>query len=135
MTRQNEATAKARLSYAVGYGRPPIATRFRPGQSGNPGGRSKGVRNTASLAHEALESKVDVAENGAGRKITVRQSAYRQLAEKAASGDMKALSFLLALENKERPESDYSEAHMPPEQILQILQSYLTRVEPAGGQS
>jgi hypothetical protein len=26
---------------AVGYGRPPVASRFRPGRSGNPGGRSK----------------------------------------------------------------------------------------------
>ena len=25
--------------YEVGYGRPPVATRFAPGQSGNPKGR------------------------------------------------------------------------------------------------
>ena len=28
--------------YEVGYGKPPKATRFKPGQSGNPGGRPKG---------------------------------------------------------------------------------------------
>jgi hypothetical protein len=28
----------------VGYGRPPMMTRFRPGQSGNPRGRPKGAQ-------------------------------------------------------------------------------------------
>src|SRR5262249_2312776 len=29
-------------AYEVGHGKPPIATRFKPGQSGNPKGRPKG---------------------------------------------------------------------------------------------
>ena len=29
------------ISYEVGYGRPPIESRFQPGQSGNPKGRQK----------------------------------------------------------------------------------------------
>jgi hypothetical protein len=32
----------------VGYGRPPLATRFRAGQSGNPRGRPKGARNLST---------------------------------------------------------------------------------------
>ena len=32
----------------VGYKRPPLHTRFRPGMSGNPRGRQKGVRNFAA---------------------------------------------------------------------------------------
>jgi len=31
--------------YEIGYGNPPKHTRFRPGRSGNPAGRRKGVRN------------------------------------------------------------------------------------------
>ena len=31
--------------YQVGYRHPPLATRFRPGTSGNPRGRPKGARN------------------------------------------------------------------------------------------
>jgi hypothetical protein len=39
----------------VGYGRPPLATRFRPGQSGNPRGRPKGARNLSSQSrHSAI---------------------------------------------------------------------------------
>jgi hypothetical protein len=34
-SRKNKSAA-----YKVGYGKPPVHTRFRNGQSGNPGGRS-----------------------------------------------------------------------------------------------
>jgi hypothetical protein len=37
--------------YDVGYGKPPLHTRFRKGQSGNPKGRSKGTR--TQLANDA----------------------------------------------------------------------------------
>jgi hypothetical protein len=32
-------------SYEVGYSKPPVATRFKPGHSGNPRGRPKGAKN------------------------------------------------------------------------------------------
>jgi len=34
---------------SVGYCRPPIAKQFKPGQSGNPRGRKKGVKNVATI--------------------------------------------------------------------------------------
>jgi hypothetical protein len=36
--------------YDVGYGKPPVQTRFRKGQSGNPKGRGKGSRNFATVS-------------------------------------------------------------------------------------
>lgn len=38
--------------YEVGYGRPPVATRFKAGQSGNPSGRAKGTRNLTTVFNE-----------------------------------------------------------------------------------
>ncbi|HEY8129410.1 MAG TPA: DUF5681 domain-containing protein [Hyphomicrobium sp.] len=35
--------------YDIGYGKPPVKTRFRKGQSGNPKGRGKGSRNFATI--------------------------------------------------------------------------------------
>ena len=46
--------------YEVGYGRPPVATRFSKGQSGNPRGRPKVTKAFGAMLHEALNKKVQV---------------------------------------------------------------------------
>jgi Family of unknown function (DUF5681) len=49
-------------SYKVGKGRPPSATRWKPGQSGNPKGRPRDSKNLEALLTEALSEKVPVQE-------------------------------------------------------------------------
>jgi len=88
--------------YEVGYGRPPKHTRFVPGQSGNKKGRPKRKRDAAQLAEAALNRKVTVVENGVRTKMTVENIAYRKLADRALSGDSKALGFLLNLAKERR---------------------------------
>jgi hypothetical protein len=39
---------------AVGYGQPPVASRFKPGTSGNPKGRPRGAKNLKTLVKEAM---------------------------------------------------------------------------------
>jgi len=82
-------------AYEVGYGKPPLATRFRPGQSGNPQGRPRGAKSVATSVDEALNERVSVTENGKRRKITKRQAMFKQLANRAAQGDHKATQLLL----------------------------------------
>ena len=94
---------KPRASYAVGYARPPTSSQFQPGQSGNPKGRPKGVRNASSMARDALERTINVKVKRTWRKMTVRKAAYLRLAERAVAGDAKALDYLLSLESEERP--------------------------------
>src|SRR5688500_4452105 len=55
--------------YEVGYSKPPVASRFRKGQSGNPRGRPKGSRNIITDIEEALDQKVKVGEGGKVRRI------------------------------------------------------------------
>jgi histone H3/H4 len=50
--------------YAVGYGKPPLHTRFRKGQSGNPGGRPRGMTGGKATALALKE---------AYRLVTVRE--------------------------------------------------------------
>jgi translation initiation factor 1 (eIF-1/SUI1) len=81
--------------YAVGYGRPPKATQFQSGQSGNPKGRPKGSINLATALDRALRERVTVVERGQQKSITKLEAAAKQLANKAASGDLRAFQFLL----------------------------------------
>src|SRR5208283_358917 len=89
----------------IGYRRPPIRTRFRPGQSGNPRGRPKGARNLSSVVAAALSERVSVNENGRRRRITKLEAAIKQLVNRAASGEQRATQLLLVLAqaNEARP--------------------------------
>ena len=46
-------------TYEVGYRKPPVATRFQPGQSGNPRGRKKDSKNKIpALAEERIKKLI-----------------------------------------------------------------------------
>lgn len=81
--------------YPVGYAKPPQATRFKPGQSGNPKGRPKGAKNFATIFEEELETRIPVTENGKRKKITKRRAAVKQIVNKAVGGDVKAIGTVL----------------------------------------
>lgn len=83
--------------YPIGRGRPPKHTRFKPGQSGNPAGRPKGVKNFASILRKALNAKVVVAENGRQRRITKLEAMTTQLVNKATQADLNAMRLLTGL--------------------------------------
>ena len=91
----------AREGQNVGYGQPPVATRFRKGQSGNPKGRPRGVKNLKTLLQEALNEKITVNENGKRRAITKMQAGMKQLANKVASGDVKTALRLIDLQYRD----------------------------------
>jgi len=83
--------------YAVGYGKPPVATRFQPGQSGNPRGRRNGVRNFSTEVKEIAAMPVVVTERGKRRKITSLRASMLKLREQALNGNQRALEKYLAL--------------------------------------
>ena len=84
-------------AYEVGYGKPPEHTRFQKGQSGNPKGRPKGALNVVTVLNRSLREKVVVVEHGKRRAITKLEAAFKQLVNKAAQGDARALQQLLSL--------------------------------------
>jgi len=82
-------------SYDVGYGKPPANSRFQKGQSGNPNGRPKGSKNLATIVRQAANERVTIVVKGKQRSITKLEAAAKQLANKAAQGDLKAMQMLL----------------------------------------
>jgi Family of unknown function (DUF5681) len=83
--------------YAVGYRRPPKASQFRKGKSGNPKGRPKGSRNIGALLAEAIRQKVSVTENGKTRRMSAIEAMLRRLVNEAMRNDPAALKMLLPL--------------------------------------
>ncbi len=83
--------------YTVGKGKPPEHTRFQKGQSGNPAGRRRGSKNVATLLEQVLNERVVVTENGKRKRITKLEAMLKQLANKAASGDHRAIKLLMPL--------------------------------------
>jgi hypothetical protein len=89
MTKRRDGT------YDVGYGKPPVDSRFQKGQSGNPNGRPRGSKNLATIVRQAANERVTIVVKGKQRSITKLEAAAKQLANKAAQGDLKAMQMLL----------------------------------------
>ena len=83
--------------YAVGYGKPPVHTRFQKGKSGNPKGRPRGMKNMSTLLSTALNASIGVVANGRRKKITKREAIVTQLVNKSAAADLKATQIVLAM--------------------------------------
>ena len=83
--------------YEVGYQKPPKATQFAKGYSGNPNGRPKGTKNWATNLNEALEQPVTVVINGSSKQVTKSEAYITQLVNKATQGDLHSIRLLLQL--------------------------------------
>lgn len=73
-----------------GYKRPPKATRFKQGRSGNPKGRPKGTRSLKNDLASLMEKRVRIREDGEQRHVSGQELMLLKLFEKAAKGDIKA---------------------------------------------
>ena len=114
--------------YEVGYGKPPKATRFKKGKSGNPNGRPKGTRNFRTDLKATLEQPVQLKIRGRDQTVGTQQAALLRLRETALSGDGRALDRLLELArtyNDEEP-AEMAQAVLPSEDQA-ILDRYVAR--------
>ena len=83
--------------YAVGFGKPPTASQFKPGRSGNPKGRPSGHKNLKTILEEELHEKIEVTDRGKRRKLTKQQIVVKQTVKKAMEGDLRATNLLANL--------------------------------------
>ena len=85
--------------YVVGYCNPPVQTRFQKGRSGNPAGKRKGTKNFSTALKEALQEPVVIRENGKRKTISKQDVIAKQLTNRAASGELRAISLVAALKS------------------------------------
>ncbi len=95
--RNNRGPADA---YEVGYGKPPKHSRFKKGQSGNRKGRLKKrgkMKPVEELVLDALNERVVVTENGRRKSMAKIELALKQMSNKAAAGDRRAMKLMIEL--------------------------------------
>ncbi len=80
-----------------GYGKPPKATQFKPGQSGNPKGRPKGPGNLTKLIAKHAAKKVTVIESGVEKKMAKMDVVIAAMFNKASKGDVAAARLIANL--------------------------------------
>ena len=95
------------------HGRPPVATRFQKGQSGNPKGRPKGSKNVASIFAKAARELVYVTENGRRRKRSKLDVIAAQQTNKAAGGDLAAAKLVISILGADDQRGEVAAARQP----------------------
>jgi Family of unknown function (DUF5681) len=117
--------------YRVGYGRPPLDTRFKRGQSGNPKGRPPGAKNLASLLNETLNELVIIKEDGGRKRISKRKAAFKQLVNEAAKGKWPALKLLVDIlqdiERRAEPQTEESSFGLADEKVIEQLKARFSK--------
>jgi hypothetical protein len=73
--------------HKVGYRRPPVATRFKPGMSGNPSGKRKARATLSQRLDGILAEGVSVTEGGKSKRMTKEEVFLRQMVTRAIGGD------------------------------------------------
>lgn len=84
----------------VGYCRPPRRAQFRPGQSGNPQGRPKGIKSLKQLVSRELDRRVFLTEDGRRRRVSKREILAKQITKDALSGNVKARETVFGLDQE-----------------------------------
>src|SRR5262249_32255388 len=127
--RKPQDTAKG--DYEVGYGRPPVAHRFKPGNKANPRGRRRGARNRKIVIQEVLFEPVTVREGGETRQMPALEAVLKKTLSKALAGDNKAALMIIGIAQKEgilTPEQELAVNDMS-ENDLAIIEDVRRRLE------
>ena len=87
-------------AYEVGYGKPPLGTRFQKGTSGNPSGQPKKVLREVDpgIILESIDNEeIVVIDNGRRKRMTKAEIQFRQLFTKAIRGDLKTARLMVSM--------------------------------------
>lgn len=101
----------------VGYRSPPVATRFKPGRSGNPSGKRKPRPTLSQRLERILAEKMSVAEGGKSKRMPREEVFLRQTVTRAINGDRQFGKLLLDYLQR-RQETSPTEARNATDEFL-----------------
>src|SRR6476659_10378471 len=89
--KRNSAMNNEKNEYEVGYKRPPVASRFKKGQSGNQSGKPKKIApelNPGKILQSIDNEEMIVKIEGKGKRMLKAEIYFRQLFTKAIKGNL-----------------------------------------------
>ncbi len=95
----------AERDYEVGYGKPPVSTRFQKGHKGHKAVGPKKPKSLSAQLDAILAEKMNVNENGKALRMAKEDVFLRQLVNRALAGERQATSAMLKflIERQQRP--------------------------------
>jgi hypothetical protein len=94
----------------MGFGKPPVRTRFKKGRSGNPKGRPRKKPDLYSELTKVLRENVTITVEGQQKQVTVQQALLLRLRDQALRGELwagkllqKVVTALPESESESRP--------------------------------
>ena len=121
-----------REGYEVGYGRPPMHSRFKTGVSGNLRGRPRRSKQIEHLIQKELDEKIVIKEGGRDRTITKREAIIKQFVNRAIKGDSKPLQMMLTHLEKNREVEPFTPTEADDAALLKALLPSEVKEDPNG---
>jgi Family of unknown function (DUF5681) len=134
--KEPDATGNQALEgdYAIGKGRPPVHTRWRPGQSGNPNGRPKGRRNVTSDLKKIASKAIAVRDGETERRLSLAAANLLAHGVKGAKGDPRSSTlFFNRLDKMGVLDSEADDAALSPQSGDIVAKSLATELRPSDG--
>jgi hypothetical protein len=111
----------------VGYGRPPLATRFKAGHSGNPSGRPKKVRSLKDELLDELNERIRIHEGDGEVEISKARAIAKALLHAAVGGNMRALSVLVSFCARNSGDTNETQDQLAAPEDTEIFDDYIDR--------
>lgn len=116
----------------VGYGKPPMASRFKKGQSGNPKGRrpkiSEPLKPLKHVLRSCLFEPLEVRVNGKPAKVSAIEAVVMNLRRLAMGGDLRAIKLMMEFAERLAPDQQTLEELMADKEVFAWTQEDEERV-------